>query len=570
MFESFDPYYQWLGIPPEEQPANHYQLLGIKWFEDNRDVISAAVDRQMLHLRTYQIGDYSDISQRLMNEVVSAKLCLLDPKRKAVYDQKLLEGDLATSIEAQKASGSTAFGPQLDALFDEAEQAEPGEMLHKPRRRLWKPSGRFVVRFVSLSVGVLLVMVLIATASWLVDNVRSRLHDGKQPFAVPIVPADPDAKKRPIEPRKPVEPEHPLEPKQPIGADGLKPPKPKPPIVEPAAVDPTKARPVKPDPKPSTRPSDASDAGNHKQTTGDRRLAVPSEDARLKANLQVDEKYGVSSDLGPLDKARLAKRLLKVSGAGIAVRDPAVRYEMLEMASRLAAEGGDLNLAFATIDKLGEYYKIDPLAAKVSRLSTSAASAQGPVRIRQVVKVAGNLIDEAVELKRFDTALRIVEVTLRVCQHSDGKPLRKSVANRRKDIRKQQERYDKIQTAKKTLEAVPDDGEANLIFGSYLCFNKSDWPGGLPLLAKGSDADLARLARRELEKPPGNIDEEIDLADGWWKLASKTFGPRKRPILLRAAYWYKRAQPKLTVGPKTKHVDKRLETIARLTEPKGD
>ena len=25
----FDPYHRWLGIPPEEQPADHYRLLGI-------------------------------------------------------------------------------------------------------------------------------------------------------------------------------------------------------------------------------------------------------------------------------------------------------------------------------------------------------------------------------------------------------------------------------------------------------------------------------------------------------------------------------------------------------------
>ena len=24
-----DPYHVWLGIPPEEQPPNHYRLLGI-------------------------------------------------------------------------------------------------------------------------------------------------------------------------------------------------------------------------------------------------------------------------------------------------------------------------------------------------------------------------------------------------------------------------------------------------------------------------------------------------------------------------------------------------------------
>ena len=27
MADDFNPYHVWLGIPPEEQPANHYRLL---------------------------------------------------------------------------------------------------------------------------------------------------------------------------------------------------------------------------------------------------------------------------------------------------------------------------------------------------------------------------------------------------------------------------------------------------------------------------------------------------------------------------------------------------------------
>ena len=46
MPEEFDPYYLWLGIPPEEQPPNHYRLLGLRQFEDNREVISYAVDQR--------------------------------------------------------------------------------------------------------------------------------------------------------------------------------------------------------------------------------------------------------------------------------------------------------------------------------------------------------------------------------------------------------------------------------------------------------------------------------------------------------------------------------------------
>ncbi len=552
MSESFDPYYQWLGIPPEEQPANHYQLLGIKWFEDNVDVISAAVDRQMLHLRTYQIGGYSDLSQRLMNEVVSAKLCLLDPKRKAAYDQKLLEGDLAESIESQKASGSPAFGPQLEALFDQADQAEPGDTLHKLRRKRWKPSGRFWVLLVSLAGGLLLVLALrflvpVLTAHWLADN-------GGQPAPVPAmpIPKDADGGKPSVQP------------------DGHDPLAPKPAAGDNAKIQPDESAP-KPPPQRSTDSSDdpdPADAHNGGPPANDRRIAIPSEDARRQARLRVDEIYRISLDRGPLDKVRLAKRLLQGSSGGIAAGNPAIRYEMLDIASVLGAEGGNLNLSFTAIDKIGEDYEIDPLAAKLSRLHEAAVMAKDPARIRQAVNVADNLIDEALQQKQFDTALRIIDVVLRVCQRPDGKQFRKAVLQRRKKIRKQRDQYEIIQTAKQKLQSAPDDGEANLLLGRHLCFHKNDWAAGLPLLSKGSDEGLTRLARRELDDPPQNADEEVILADAWWTLAATKFGPQKQPLLLRAAHWYKRAQFKLTIGPKTRHVDKRLGTITRLTDPK--
>jgi len=64
--EAFDPYHVWLGIPPEEQPPNHYRLLGIALFESNADVVATAADRQMGHLRTFQSGKHSNLSQRLL------------------------------------------------------------------------------------------------------------------------------------------------------------------------------------------------------------------------------------------------------------------------------------------------------------------------------------------------------------------------------------------------------------------------------------------------------------------------------------------------------------------------
>ncbi len=47
----FDPYHEWLGIPPEDQPANHYRLLGLELFEADWHVIESTSLKQIAHIR---------------------------------------------------------------------------------------------------------------------------------------------------------------------------------------------------------------------------------------------------------------------------------------------------------------------------------------------------------------------------------------------------------------------------------------------------------------------------------------------------------------------------------------
>lgn len=91
MAQAFDAYHKWLSIPPAEQPPNHYRLLGLGLFEDDADVISSAADRQMAHVQTYKNGPHSAESQKLLNEIAAAKLCLLKPAKRAAYDVELRE-----------------------------------------------------------------------------------------------------------------------------------------------------------------------------------------------------------------------------------------------------------------------------------------------------------------------------------------------------------------------------------------------------------------------------------------------------------------------------------------------
>lgn len=89
MTQAFDAYHKWLGIPPAEQPPNHYRLLGLTLFESDPDVILSAAEQRIAHVRTFQISDHAEASQRILNELAAARVCLLKPEEKAAYDTEL-------------------------------------------------------------------------------------------------------------------------------------------------------------------------------------------------------------------------------------------------------------------------------------------------------------------------------------------------------------------------------------------------------------------------------------------------------------------------------------------------
>jgi hypothetical protein len=86
---TFDPYYKWLGISPKDQPPNHYRLLSLDLYESDADVISAATDKQMAFIRSYSVGASALLSQKILNEIAAARVCLLNPAKKSEYDRAL-------------------------------------------------------------------------------------------------------------------------------------------------------------------------------------------------------------------------------------------------------------------------------------------------------------------------------------------------------------------------------------------------------------------------------------------------------------------------------------------------
>ena len=139
----FDPYHKWLGIPREEQPPNHYRLLGLSPFESDPEVIDAAANRQMAYLQGCATGTQALLSQRLLNEVAAARLCLLTPEKKATYDARLRsrrpadKGDHApTDLVENRAPTprvrKNKSQKQFPILEGDDEEAEPHEIVPLP------------------------------------------------------------------------------------------------------------------------------------------------------------------------------------------------------------------------------------------------------------------------------------------------------------------------------------------------------------------------------------------------------------------------------------------------------
>ena len=130
MATKFDPYHEWLGIPPAEQPATHYRLLGLKPFENDPSAVQSAAERQLVHVKTFQLGKQKLECQKLLNELTAAKLVLLDPNRRGAYDVVL------RSAAPASASRGSAVVPAAGSAA-QPDRAQPADT---DRRA----SGRFV------------------------------------------------------------------------------------------------------------------------------------------------------------------------------------------------------------------------------------------------------------------------------------------------------------------------------------------------------------------------------------------------------------------------------------------
>ena len=251
MAEAFDPYLSWLGIRDPQRPPNHYTLLGVALFESDPNVLATAADRQMAHVRTFQAGRNAPLSQRLLNELAAAKVCLLNAAKKAAYDAALREQIAAGAVLAMALPPTLAGAaqpvpaPRAWAAAPQAVGESPAPLVPAPVAiEGGAPPRGFPVSTVLIAVLSLTAFVLLAL---IVTFSMNGGNAGDEP-ATPVASSTDNDKTPTTNGGKSNDPPQPTPPEPAPPPDPTPPPEPAPPVPDPPQPMPP------PDPAPPPDP----------------------------------------------------------------------------------------------------------------------------------------------------------------------------------------------------------------------------------------------------------------------------------------------------------------------------
>lgn len=579
MVERFDPYLQWLGIRDRERPPDHYRLLGVDPFESDPEVLTHAADRQMAHVRTFQTGKHSAESQRLLNELAAAKICLLNPEKKTEYDARLRvrRGEDAR-VESSAASSGTAepptAAPPAGAGGPGVAADEPPPLPAGPVSQSLATGGSIAAPlaptaaerparesspWVSCAITVLGAMVVALVGLILLFSVdwQEERESGNSRMVT--------AREAPPEPRPDIRQPDAPEPDTPQ-PDTPQPGTSQPGVPQSGTLEPDTPEPgtLEPDtPEPDTPEPDAPEPGTP-QRPEDKRLAIPAPADQEKMR---EEIRGLFAE----DYASAKERAQICDLAGMLLQkametkdDPVARYVLLTEARDQAVAAGDTRLFRSTLHFIGKEYRLDWLVVAAETLGAAAKKSREADVGKALAHSALDLTQEAIRRADFDTAAILAEAArdsarnIRRVQDRDLELIKRAVAlmNEVTVLRQQHEEF---LEAEKILAERPDDPGANWTAGKYLCLVQGDFRRGLPMLLRSNDAVLAPLAEAELSRPTAAA-EMVALGHRWWDAAEEAEQAQRRSFQDRASHWYLKALPGLSGLTRTK-VEHRLAEL---------
>jgi len=287
------------------------------------------------------------------------------------------------------------------------------------------------------------------------------------------------------------------------------------------------------------------------------RFRPPSTAAAEKAVAKVREIFAddfAAASTGDA-KSSLARTLVTEATKTAAPLD---QWALLTEAIALAGDAGDAAGVFTAIDALDRSFAIDGLAMRLDGLAKAARRATAE-SAQAVADAAIRMVDELLARKDFSSAIKSLSIASTMAGRAKNPQLLAQTKQLAVQVRDQEKLAKKGDQLVAKYRANTADPVACQELGGHLCFDEGNWDRGLPLLARGADAELAAIARADLDGAGGS--SPAALADKWaaWADKQRPSGP-KAAAQERACEFYARALESLE-GLERTRVQKRMAAL---------
>jgi len=547
----FDPYDDWLSIPKDQRPISVYAMLGITPKETDRAVIEKAASIQAELVSQYLSGPHAAIAERILKEIETAKVVVLDPVKRKAYDaqhRKPAAGKTEQPQEIAKDDQSDRKRPTKTApkssqsrpsrvknrKEQEDDQHSPDENGNESAEKksrlppiLIVSGAAFLLLLVGGGVGAYFAFFRKDAPPTPAVAQSTTPRDLPPPTSNVSPKTEPNSKPQPTTATKPPDTPKQPEPQPTKPAEVVKAPPPKPP------------EPAKPAPAPVVR------------------IPVPSDSDQARAEQALKETFKAEyAKAKPEDKIALAAKFLLPGQEDR--KDPAAWFVSLREARELSVQAARPRLALAAIDEIDHWFVIDAPEMRVKALADIAGASSDTVAA-SVYRQAMNLIQQAYDKDDYAAAKRYASAIEGAVRDKNLSELLNLVRMQKTAVDEYAKEHDLYLQARANLSKNPDNPEANLTAGTHLCFFLSDWAQGLPMLAKCSDASLKEQARKDLSQPP-DVAGQLAVADGWWSRIQPLKEREQRNVRKWARTWYERAGALATGADRTKVIERIIES----------
>lgn len=239
------------------------------------------------------------------------------------------------------------------------------------------------------------------------------------------------------------------------------------------------------------------------------------------------------------------------------------QFVLFAEALRLATEAGDVDTALLAWDESAATFDVDTLNGTAKVLTNLSKKVKISKQQQSLAQRAGEVFDAAISADKLELAGEMSELAAAAAKKAKDPELTKLTSLRVKEFQGYKQMATEAAVAKKTLDTKPDDAQANLLLGRFLCLTRDDWKAGLPLLAKSGDEKLNVLATDELAEPSSAADMN-KLADAWWAYGNTAEADLRKPYLLHAAEWYEQATEAGLSGLDASKAAKRIAEVSSL------